>query len=376
MHVTMSDIERLARNPSPGARADIAAKVASTLSAGAFSDRESGLAVEILRVLVRDVEVQVRKAVAHNLRDCLTVPHEIVMALAQDETEVAVPLLRYSYVLSEDDLIAIVQSTCEVAKLVAVASRESISADLSEALMDTEVHEALKTLFSNRGAVVRDNGLMARWDNIARHQALLETLVRRGGLSVAVAEKLYAAVSDEMREGLSAMYKLPVVLAHEALEDSREWATLGLTRPDEESDEISEAEIEKLVMQLDDHGRLTHSLIIRSLCVGDIRFFEAAMARLAAVPRINARLLMFDQGALGFQAFYGQAKMPSGFYESIHTLLRLALEETGYGRFRREDFKKRVLARIQSEQLDKTVENMPYLLTIIGGKLGTSETLH
>lgn len=376
MHVTLRDIEKLAKNPSADARADIAGKVAATLSSGAFNEGESLLALDILRVLVRDVEVRVRKSVATHLRDSLTVPRDMVLELARDVPEVSVPLLRYSYLLTEEDLVQLVRSTREVVKLVAVASRESISEPLSEALLETETGEVVRALLANRGAVVREHQLLKRWDYFTRNQALLEVLVHRGGLPATVAEKLYSVVSDEMKSTLSKMYRLPLILVEEAMDDAREWSLLGITSPEGSPEEFPEQELQALVDQLYANNRLTYSLIIRSLCVGDMPFFETAMAKLAGVPRANARILMFDQGPDGFQSFYRKARMPEGFLTALHTLLKISLEETNYGRFRRDDFRNRVIARIQSAGFDRSVENMQYLLTIIGGKIASAETLH
>lgn len=376
MHLSLSDIHKLSQDSSPEARADIAGKVAATLSAGVFNEKESELAIEILRALSRDMETRVRKSIVMHLHGALSVPHDLIKQLADDVGEVSVPLLRYSYALTEDDLIDIVRSTREVAKLVAIASRESISGDLSEALLDTKVREVMKTVLANKGAVLRDQQLMKRWDSIAGERSLLEVLVSRGGLSLSVAEKLYAVVTEELKERLARMYRLPMIMVEEATEDAREWATLGMVAPEGQPTAFSEADLEKLVDHLYSNNRLTYSLVIRSLCTGDLGFFETAVARLASVPRVNARILLFDGGPLGFQAIYEKASMPEGFFEAIQTLLRISLEETGYGHFRREDFRQRVMARIQSAGFDRTIENMQYLLTVMGGKVAAAETIH
>src|SRR5262249_54499092 len=158
--------------------------------------------------------------------------------------------------------------------------------------------------------------------------------------------------SEEMKGRLAHMYRLPMIMVEEAAEDAREWATLGMAAPEGNPALSSEADLEELVDQLYKNNRLTYSLVIRSLCTGDMGFFEAAVARLAGVPRVNARILLFDGGPLGFRAIYEKASMPEGFFEAICILLKISLEETGYGHFRREDFRQRVIARIQSAGYD------------------------
>ena len=48
------------------------------------------------------------------------------------------------------------------------------------------------------------------------------------------------------------------------------------------------------VTQLRAKGRLTPALILRALCMGEIRFFEAAAAELAGIPFENAQVLARD----------------------------------------------------------------------------------
>ncbi len=365
----------LANNSSPGVRADVATKIARGLVAKSFTESESAIAMDILRILAVDMEVSVRKSLSESLCDSQIAPHDVIMRLANDVAEVAVPVLQYSYVLSEDELIQIVRSTREVVKLSAIARRETISLELSEVLADTGEQKVLHTLLHNRGAYLADGMIEKRWDMLTGNPSLLEALVQRGGLSVSIAEKLFAIVTDEMKQHLARNYRLPMTLVEHNVEDIREWNTLGMLMPDND-EHRSEQEIESLVHQLYTSNRLTYSLIIRSLCTGDLSFFEAALARLAGVPRANARMLMFDSGPLGFRAFYKKAHMPEGFYDAIRLLIRISLELTQYGRVRREDFRQRVVAKIRSEGYDESIENMQYLLAIIGGQNSAGATIH
>jgi uncharacterized protein (DUF2336 family) len=112
--------------------------------------------------------------------------------------------------------------------------------------------------------------------------------------------------------------------------------------------------------------RLTDSVIIRSLCIGDLRFFETAIAKRVGIPASNARILIIDPGALGFKALYESSGLPASFYEAVHIMLRLALEETQYGNYRTNDFGAMMVAKIRSAGYDRTVENMETLLQLVG----------
>lgn len=376
MALSHMDITQLMQDPSPDRRSEVANKVAVLYHANNTSEREKQIAYEILQILSRDIEVAVRRSVALSLVDSISISHDLVWELANDVADVATPILQYSSVLTEEDLINIVESTKEVVKLVHIAKRASISASLSDALLDCGEDKAIHTVLLNKGARIADESMVRQWDSLSANATLVEALVHRGGLSVGIAEKLFAVVSDELKRHIAKTYKLPITLVEDNIEDIREWTTLGMMMPDDEINGVGQEELESFVYQLYTSNRLTYSMVIRALCTGDLAFFESAMARLAGVPRPNARILMFDSGPLGFKAFYEKANMPPAFYEAIRTLLRLALEVTTHGRVKREDFRKHIVDNIYKEKLHETVENMQYLLTVIGGHFVSPQPVH
>src|SRR5688572_17426242 len=109
MNITREDIELLVREPSAAMRSRIAEKISRGYVSGGLTETEVTLANEIFRLLIRDTEVKVRKLIASELKGAMHVPHDIIWTLANDHADVASPVLQYSPVLSEDDLISIVQ---------------------------------------------------------------------------------------------------------------------------------------------------------------------------------------------------------------------------------------------------------------------------
>lgn len=371
VNITPEDIQSLIKEPSSAMRGRIAEKITTGYNSGLFTDAETSLAVEIFRLLLRDTETRVRKILSEQLKDNLNVPHDVIFALANDTTEVATPVLQHSFVLTEEDLISIVQATREVPKLKAIAQRESVSKQLSHALIETHVPEVVKEIVGNKSASLAETSLEMLLDDFARDSNVLEELVYRGGLSPAFAERLFSQVSDQMKKSLTRRYRLNLHVVEEATEAARETATLQFLSP-----WMSQQDIQKLVDSMFKAKRLTHSVIIRSLCIGDLRFFETALAKLVGIPVSNARLLVLDPGPLGFKALYDSAQMPGAFYPAIKVMLRLALDETEYGTYRATDFGNRMVERITSGGYDKAVEHMDTLLTLIGRGMRDQATIH
>lgn len=372
MNLTLMDVKKLTEEPSPRVRGMLATKIASEFQSGHFSETESHIAADIFRILLKDAEKKIRKTLAEHLSHTPNVPHDIIWKLAHDETEVAAPVLQYSQVLTDDDLLSIIKSTKEVLKLCSIARREKLSELVSDGLLETHNEQVLSELFTNKTAKLGEKGLVESWKTIASNRSLLEMLVHRGNLPLTVAEKIYGVVSDELKQQMAKQYKLSVPLAAKAAGDAREWEMLGIIPTGGKIDPSNDIHVEDMIDQLYLGGRLTHSLLIRSLCVGSLSVFEAGIARLAGVPRVNARILLMDSGALGFHAIYKAAHMPEGFFDAIRSLLKISLEETDFGRNKRSDFRRRVIDRIYMENYHRTVENMEYLLSIIGGRIAAT----
>jgi uncharacterized protein (DUF2336 family) len=371
MTVPLHDFQRkLMQEPSGPARAGVAVELATHFTQGSFSASEKKIATEIFRLLVADAEVQVRAMLSAHLAQSMEIPHDIVLRLAHDVTEVAVHVLEKSYVLTEDDLIAITHSTQDTKIMSAIARRDSVSSELSEALLKKSNAAVIGTLLGNKGASISDVSLGQIYHTYNNNSSMLDLMVRRGGLPVTLAEKLFAIVSDEMKKVLTQQYKLSVQVADSTTKDVYELATLGLV-----GSEMHSMEIAKLVDQLYQQGRLTLSIILRSLCQGDVRFFEHAIARLADVPLGNAQLLMLDQGETGFKSLYKTSCLPMEMYDASQYLLTTVLEETSFGRYKRADFRKLLAQRLMQDERARGINYMDYLITLVQGNARDAATL-
>lgn len=373
MQLTAMDIHKLIESPSGVALDALASKIVVAFSSGSFNLNESAIAADIFRLLLKDAEKSVRVTLAEHLYDNIDAPHDIIFKLACDENDVADRVLRHSMVLTDDDLVAIVESTKEVLNLCAIAKRDKVSERVSEALIDTQQEMVLTDLFYNKGAMIGEQGLNKAWGMIATSNSLLTALVKRGGLPLTVAEKIFHSVSGELRSHLAREYKLSPSALQKASVDAREWELLGIMPVEDFPHPDSGGRIDELADHLYITGRLTHSLVIRALCMGYLNLFESCLARLACIPRVNARILLLG-GPDGFKALYREAGMPEGFMDAVETLLAVTNEITDYGCVRAKDFRKEVVESIYRKGYNRSVDGMSYLLSIIDGKLAGSHS--
>jgi uncharacterized protein (DUF2336 family) len=360
MILTQADIHLLRSEPSAEQRITIAKKITDSFNSGEFNGRELLITHEILRLLIQDTEVGIRKLLSEELKDNLHLPHDIALKLANDIAEVAIPVVQNSYVLSEEDLIAIALKTEEISKLLAISARDSLSEELSDTLINKDVSELTQAVLKNPSASLSEDTIKALISP-ETDEDIFHALVAKGGLTIQLVESLFHLVSDELKVRLKREYKLPIVLAYETGEVANDNA-LGKILPVR----LIEQEFGANLDQLYTSGRLNHSVIIRSLCIGDMEFFVNAMAKLSDIPLPNAKILALDPGPLGFHSLYKSSGLPEVFFDSIKTLLELALRITDYGRYRREDYPQRLIEEITVNGYDTKIENMSYLLNIIG----------
>lgn len=134
----------LARDPVAAIRARLARKLAW------HAAELAGMDWARLRQLARDGSSQVRHAVADTLADLPGAPHDLVLALARDpEAGVAEPLIRLSGVLTEADLIALVEAPPGAESRQCVARRLHVPVRLAEAILRSGDAAAIRALSRN-----------------------------------------------------------------------------------------------------------------------------------------------------------------------------------------------------------------------------------
>jgi uncharacterized protein (DUF2336 family) len=357
--LSKADVARLLADSSPDARADVAAKVAREVDRSVLTAEERAIAEDILRALSKDAAARVRQALAEELKTSPRLPRDVALALAQDAAElVALPILKGSAVLTDEDLIAFVRSG-NAARQAAIAQRGHVSAALAEAIIEADQPEALAALVGNDGAALAEPMLERLLEQHGDDDSVKMPLARRRMLPVTLLERLVAAASAQLREVLAERTDLPEHLASDLVLGTRERATASLLS----ADSIASQAI-TLAKHLHGNGRLTAPLIVRAICLGDLAFVEAAFAVLADIPLHNTRLLVYDAGQLGFKALYERCKLPPDFFNLFRVGLRVA-QQTDFdgGDDDRERRRRRTLERILTQYENIDSEDLDYLLS-------------
>jgi uncharacterized protein (DUF2336 family) len=358
--LTQADVDRLLTDASAQTRADVAGKLGQAIENPTLTEAELKTAQDIVRIMAKDVEVTVRAALSRSLRHATHLPHDVAVQMASDLDVVALPILAHSLVLTDDDLITIVRAGPGL-KQMAVAGRADVSEPVAAALVAEGDETTVGVLMWNQGANVSEQSLSKAIDRFPESEAVKESIAHRETLPITITERLVVMVSDRLREHLVTHHKVSPTLATDIVLQIREHATLDL------SNGIGAAHLEELVGQMHRSGRLTSTLVLRALCIGDMAFFEAALATMANVPVENARILIHDAGRKGFAALYER----SGLAEELFPAFRAAtdvIDSTQFDGLPRdmERFRSRVITRMLTQFDEFDQENLDYLVTKLG----------
>ena len=371
----MDDVNRLAADPSPATRAGTATKLALEFNSGRFSPAELRLAEQIFRAMVKDAEIRVREALSANLKNNALVPHDIAVTLAKDIDSVAMPMLSFSEVLTPEDLVSIINSQQSVSKMEAIAGRKTVDASVADALVERGSESVIVRLAANAGADIRESAMHRIVDRFPNSEAVQEPLIRRAVLPVTITERLVTQVADHLRERLLAKHNISEDLAMDLVLQTRERATAGLAMG------VTDSGLSALVRQLGDNKRLSGSLVLRALCMGNIRFFEHAVAFLSGVPITNTRVLIHDSAGNGLKAVWAKAKLPAALYPAIRAALDVVAQTEFDGRdLDAERYSRRIIERIltqyESFGVEFDGEDLEYLLARVSKLPSSSLTLH
>ena len=355
--LTKSDIDSLVRGATPDERAVAAHKLCRRIDEGALSAEDREVAREILRVMAADAAELVRRALAVTLKASPVLPRDVALKLANDVESVASPILTFSPVFTDEDLIEIIRFAGPV-RQIAIASRSKLTEKVTSAIVEHGAEPAVRTACANDNAEFTETGLQKAISRYASSQDLLAAVAYRSALPLSIAERLVNMVGDQVRDHLINHHAISPELAVQVAIGARERATVDLV------DQAGRAaDMERFVEHLQVQGRLTPSLLLRALASGHMTFFEWGVAQLAKVPHHRTWLMIHDAGPLGLRAIYERAGLPTRLFpafraavDTFHTM------DFDGGPRDQQRFQERMLERFLTQPTPTPKEDLDYLL--------------
>lgn len=256
-----------------------------------LTERELAHVFDILRALVGDVEMHVRRTLAEHLSERSDPPHELIIALANDTIEVAFPVLVKNKVLQDKDLLQLIAEHSQEHRL-SISQRKSLSSEISEALVQTNDTVVIASLLRNDGAEISPELLTRLVEDSRNVGAYREPLVRRQDLTPDLAQRMYAWVGDALRQYIVSAYKLDPRDVEDAIASAM-------------TEAMQEYEFD-VADQSHDVASLSQSQISRASGVlinllrgEEFRRFESQFGRFAALPPSAIRRVLYHSGVEG-----------------------------------------------------------------------------
>ncbi len=315
----------LATDHDEGVRSGLAEKIARLapdLSA-AEKDRLRRMTYETLQLLARDQATRVRQLLAETLKDVAHAPPEVIKRLARDaELVVAGPVLEFSPVLTDQDLLDIITGDVAAGALSAISRRAEVTAPVADAIAASDDDGAVAVLLANPSAQIREETLDRLIDRAPQFEEWHAPLVRRPRLSAAAASRLAAFVADNLVQTLTERHDLDPETAaavsaavRRRLADGRAPAP----RPLHAEEPVDSPLV--VARSMHQAGRLEEKIIAVALDSNDRDFAMAALAVRADLPLDLVQKVVVTQSPKGVVALAWKAQLSPAFAVQLQSKL-------------------------------------------------------
>ncbi len=264
----------LARDSSDPARRELSGIILDLFQSD-LSAREAELISDVLINLMRQIEIDLRAAMAEKLARLDNIPLRVILFLAADEINVAEHVLLHSPVLNDLDLLYIIQSQGPE-YWRAIAQRQKLASQVVSVLAETRDLVTLKNLAGNDNISLTEKAYGVIGEFAESHADLAEITVRREDVPSELAVRLYRIVGHEIKSRITTRF--PQVKA--SVEKSYREAVIDMVESAEAPRDAflpDESQI-NAAFAARDAGTLGLPSMLETLRAGNIRSFIAQCA--------------------------------------------------------------------------------------------------
>lgn len=288
-NLSPEELLALARDKGAESRSRLSKVISDLFSGGAevLSDRERMLMFSILHSVFKDIEFSVRKNIAENLSGAIDIPSDFLSALANDDIEVAYPILTRCDVIKDTELIEVVRHRT-LEHQMAVAARKGVSPEVSDALVDTGRKDVIKTLLENQDAMISQKTMAYLVEESRRVDDFQEPILSRDELPADLAKRMFLWVSAALRKHIVETYKLDEATIDDLLEKAAN-----------QNDLPNGNKAAELADSIGDADAITSDMLISALDSGQVRLFVSLLARKSRMREQLITRMLFESGGEG-----------------------------------------------------------------------------
>ena len=269
----------LARDEDDDVRTDLALKIGRLVPG--LSDQQNEklleLTFQILTILAQDQLPRVRQIIAEEIKAATNAPKDVVKRLARDvELIVAAPILEYSPLLSDSDLLELIAAGIADGGLAVISKRRKVSDKVAKAIVAANDIPAVAALLRNPNAQVREDTLDRIIEQAEKADSLHEPLAHRSDLSMGAIRRIAGFVSTAILDVLRREHELDA--------DTARHVTDAVKRRIKEEQDSMGTSVAERVAALHAQGRLNEDAVIQAADQGQRGFVSEALALRAGVP--------------------------------------------------------------------------------------------
>ena len=307
---------RLARDRSVAGRKAFADALSDIFVADGteMTDDERTLMYDILRRVIEDIETAMRAEVSRNLAELPDTPRDLAKILANDEIEVAYPILTLSSVLLDEDLIEVARNRT-IEHQVAIAERPDISEMVSDVLVGIGEETVITALLKNPSARIASATLEYVVEESRRVDAYQDPILRRTDLPPALAARMVMWVSAALRQYILDNFDIDEELIDDALETTA--MDIINSAPPPASRKSSE-----LAGVLEREGELSPELLITALRDGEMSLFVALFERMTGLGSELIMDILLEPGGEGLAIACKASGIGKVYFTTIYALVR------------------------------------------------------
>jgi uncharacterized protein (DUF2336 family) len=359
---TKEDIEKINKNPTDATKIGLVDKLMFAFNAE-LDHKEKLLAKDIVRLLAADISISIRETISKKFGHSEKLPKDIALKLASDlEDIVAIPVIERSSLLTEDDLIKILDKA-NINRQHAVARRSNLTEKICTHISEKAPAEVLETLVQNKFTPLTKEQTEKILLNHKENDKLLRAMIQFKRVDIELAHELLTKVSEDMRKILIVEYDIPSSVVNNLIHDSKEWVVLSMIRAHNDGN-LDNTLADQVIARLKKDGELSFSLLIKALSLGNISFLERSWSQLADLPLENIKKLLWEVAPeQGFKGLYEKSKFPVAMQEAFWSFLRMVkkLNLT----FCSENSPDLIYQNLLELEKLKKIKNLEHLATIV-----------
>lgn len=311
---SLLDLLSLARENSSDNRRQLLREVTDLfLEAPAdHSENENEHFGSIMGRIAKDVEMALRQDLAQKLSEISSAPRSLILQLANDEIEVARPVLMKSPVLQDQDLIAVAQNKSQD-HLAAMADRKTVSEAVTDAIVARADDRVLERIVLNKGAKFSRDAMETVVTRSETNERLHKPVLERPDIPPDLMQEMFFTVSAQLKEFiLKRTADIDPAVLDRCLASAERRASARLRNAP-----LALSPADQFIAEKEAARQLNESLLVNLLRAQKVPEFIAGFAKLTGVDKKTAKHLLGDRGCEGLAIAARAARFDKSTFASI-----------------------------------------------------------